>query len=212
MEISVVIPCFKESEEFSTDNIIDLFYAIRSKFSKFEFILVTSIRNPDICNKCISLVNKDQRIKVRSYDIKSNCDLVKFGVSSSNYNTTLLLDLKRYTENKELLLDNLSLIALIDYSDRFNVYSTTSGVFLYARTFDFKRILKVCKSDSLIEYLNVFDYLNFKLNTFIDGTTVYKDLKYFTGSDKLANKLARKRNSKLYSTELCEYKVKKLEV
>lgn len=212
MEISVVIPCFKESEEFSTDNIIDLFYAIRSKFSKFEFILVTSIRNPDICNKCISLVNKDQRIKVRSYDIKSNCDLVKHGVSSSNYNTTLLLDLKRYTENKELLLDNLSLIHLIDYSERFKVYSSTLGVFLYARTFDFECILNVCKSDSLIEYLNVFDYLNFKLNTFINDTIVSEDLKYFTGSDKLAHKLARKRNSKLYSTELCEYKVKKLEV
>ena len=207
MEISVVIPCFKESKEFSTDNLIDLFYAIRSKFSKFEFILVTSIRNPDICNKCISLVNKDQRIKVRSYNVSNKCDLIKLGVDSSNYNTTLLLDLKRYTENKELLLDNLSLIHLIDYSERFKVYSSTLGVFLYARTFDLKRILNVCKSDSLIEYLNVFDYLNFKLNTFINDTTVSEDLKYFTGSDKLANKLARKRNSKLYSIELCEYKV-----
>lgn len=212
MEISVVIPCFKENNEFSTDNLIDLFYAIRSKFSKFEFILVTSIRNPDICNNCISLVNKDQRIKVRSYDVSNKCDLIKLGVGSSNYNTTLLLDLKRYAKNKELLLDNLSLIHLTDYSERFKVYSSTLGVFLCAGTFDLKRILSVCKSDSLIEYLNVFDYLNFKLNTFIDGNTVSKDLTYFTGSDKLANKLARKRNSKLYSIELCEYKVKKLEV
>ena len=197
MEASVLIMC---KENYNEDLVKKIYSTLDNNFvGKFEVVLVTSLKYNGVCEKNILLSNSRPNLKCYASRSKNILDIVKYGISRCIYNTTFLVSLEDFSEDKLYLFNSVS---LFDFHNRFNAYFSTSNELLAIRTYDLRNILKVCDYLNFRDILNVCEYLNFSLIE-IESRQAFKFSNLYTKD--VVKRYYKKRKRDKFSIVLCEY-------
>lgn len=203
MEFSVVIPC--TTRNYNKSSIVSIYEKFRDLDVKFEIVLCSSSKKSRVCQDNVLLTNIDSRIKCYSISSTSYFSIFKGALNKCMYSTCLIVRLEDFSE---VDLDNITSLVKNIADDRFAIYSTDTRSFICSRTYDLKVIVGVLNEFSIIDILNAFDYINSSLILVSEDGLSVKEFKEIVDSNKLLNKLYKRRKSKLYSTVLCEYSLR----
>lgn len=201
MEFSFVIPCTPKS--YSKDKILRIFNTLSVNIKKFDMILCTSKNNIGIQRSNIMLMNKD--IKIRAYCSVNDASpqgVLREGVKHCQYNTVVILDLDKFTDES---IADLSSLEDIVSNKRFVTYISENSSIFIARTYDFSLVLNSTSKYDLKSIINLFDYTKFELLEFSSKSIYRKSFEEYIGSERQVKRLLRQRKSKKINESLCDY-------
>lgn len=195
--VSILVPTEKELDRYDMKKLCDVLD--NGDYDSYEIILCTSAKCRGIRQSNILHTNLSSSIKCCFTNKRGMLNIMKCGLSLCKYSDVIVLqdDIEGNTDIIRKLMNSHT-------SSNRHVYVSSNGMIamsLYAIT----SVLNVCKTGSILEMLNVCDYLRFSITKVQAKGVSIIDFDTFAESNDLSSKLKKKREKKSFQRKLVSY-------